>query len=416
MAAQGEPVDHPYLEWGVAGCGLLLAVIGWVVHHGTYLAVGGVLIALTAILLWVWGGKSLDGVSYVRTLAKSRAMFGERVSMDVEIVNDKILPLTWLQVREEMPVSLGVEGASVVTEGWRSQLQFVVSMRPYQRLRRRLTIVCTQRGQHVFGPGELRSASPLGTLEQRREVREEMTLLVYPKTFVLRSPLAAARVPVADRRVRHSLSLDPNRVVGVRPYVAGDPVRHIDWRATARGTDVLVRVHEPATTLSVAVFVDLVAPPRTPRGTALDLTELVVSVAASMLRHLADLGIPTGVFVTGTATGRPVAVSPSSAPGALATMLELLAKVTPDGGAPVERLLAQQRERLGPGVSVLVVAPDFPEATMVAIADVRRRAAVSALWISTEKGRPPPSDLVDASWCVPYDADWKDRDVLDLGA
>jgi uncharacterized protein (DUF58 family) len=304
----------------------------------------------------------------------------------------------------------------VISDGWRSQLQIVASLLPYQRLRRRMTVVCRHRGQHAFGPAELRSGSPLGTQEQRREVANGGSLLVYPKVFALSSPAVAARLPVADRRVRHSLSLDPNRVVGVRPYLRGDPVRHIDWRATARATDVLVRVHEPATTLSVAVFVDLVPPRHTRRSRALDIIEFTVSVAASMVRHLVDLGVPTGVSVTGTVDGWPVAVPPTSAPGALTTMLELLAKVNPTGGIAVEEILSHQRERLGPGTSALVLAADFPGTTMGAISDMRRRAAVTALWVSTENGRPPVTELVDAAWSVSYDPEWKDRDVLDVVA
>lgn len=402
-------------EWGIAAAGTALAVVGWAAH-GRYLAVAGVLVVATALLLWGWGRESLTGVDYVRTVSHRRATFGESVPVDIEIVNDKLLPLTWLHVREQVPAALRVDGAVVAAAGWRTELQFVVSMLPYQRMRRRLTVHCDQRGEHLFGPAELRSGSPLGTREQRREVRNETSLLVYPKVVPLSASLVAARVLVPDRRVRRSLAPDPTRVVGVRSYVPGDPARHVDWRATARHGDLLVRVHEPAATLGVAVFVDLLPPARARASVAPDVTELLVSVAASVVSHLVGAGVPAGVFVNGTSRGRLVAVPTSGGAGVLPLMLESLARVTTAGAVPLERVLLEQGPRLGMGTSALVVASDFSGGVPAAIAELRRRAAVGALWVATAAGHGAAAGTVDAQWRVDYDAGWREHDVLELVA
>lgn len=391
----------------------MLAVVGWVVH-GRYLAVAGVLVVATALLLWVWGRESLAGVDYVRRLSRRRATFGESVSMEIELVNDKVLPLTWLHVREQVPASLRIGGAAVVPAGWRTELQFVVSMLPYQRMRRRLVVHCDRRGEHLFGPAELRSGSPLGTREQQREIRNETSLLVYPKVVPLSEPLVAGRVPVPDRRVPRSLALDPTRVVGVRQYLPGDPIRHIDWRATARHGDLLVRLHEPATTLSVAIFVDILPPARTTSSVAEDLTELVISVAASVVSHLVGEGIPTGIFVNGASRGGLVAIPTSGSAAALPSMLEALARVTAAGAVPLERVLFEHRARLAAGTSALVVAADFSGGIPAAMAELRRRVAVSALWVSSAAAHGPVPGTADTQWKVEYDANWKERDAFNV--
>lgn len=399
-------------EWQIAAAGAVLAIVGWIVH-GRYVAVAGVLIVATAVLVWVWGRESLTAVEYARTLSTRRATFGETVVVDVELVNDKVLPLTWLHVREQVPASLPIHGTEVVAAGRRSELQLVVSMLPYQRMRQRLTVECDHRGEHVFGPAEISSGSPFGTREQRREVRNDTTLLVFPKVVPLAAPLVAARAPVPELRTRTSLAFDPTRVAGVRAYQPGDPVRHVDWRATARQGALLVRVHEPGTRLGVAVFVDILPPARATVSVAPDITELIVSVAASVVSHLAGAGVPTGIFVNGTSRGRLVVV-PSSGGGALAAMLEALARVTTVGVVPVERVLLEQAPRLGAGTSALVISADFSGGVGPAVAELRRRCALSALWIATDKGHGPPPGTVDAHWQVPYDVGWRGRDVLEL--
>jgi uncharacterized protein (DUF58 family) len=403
---------HPDPAFGLAVVGIALACWGWGVGTAL-LAIAGLLIALASMLAWAWGRWCLAEVSYARRLDHTRANYGESVGMELEIVNDKVLPLAWLHVRDGAPPNLEVEGSRPA--GWRRELHLVLALLPYQRVRRRVTIVCTERGVHRFGPASLRSGSPFGTHERGAEMREESALLVYPKVVPLSTTPITSRVPLGERRVRQSIALDPTRIVGVRPYVTGEPVRGIDWRATARSadTDLLVRVQEPAATPSVALFVELLPARGMKRSAGADMVELLVSVAASVSTQLLSEGVPTGLYTTGTARGTPIAVPPSRDPAMLTAMLELLALVSPKGGVPIADALVRTRHRTG--VSVLVIAADFLPATASALADVHRRSSVGAIWVAGKgAGAPPPRPQVDAWWQLAADDGWRDWSILNL--
>src|ERR1700733_10860111 len=92
-------------EWWAAAAALAVAGVGWGVHD-TLLALAGTLGAVTAVVMWVWQRECLTGVTYRRTLSRRRATFGEEVALDIELVNDKLLPLTWLHVADNVPPSL----------------------------------------------------------------------------------------------------------------------------------------------------------------------------------------------------------------------------------------------------------------------------------------------------------------------
>lgn len=405
---------HADPAFGLVAVGVGLACGGWA-SGNALLAVAGAIIGLTALLSWAWGRWCLTGVSYARRLDHTRATFGERLGMEIELVNDKLLPLAWLHLRDLVPPDLSVQGAVVTVSGRRRELHLVLAMLPYQRVRRRVTVVCTERGLHRFGPATLRSGSPLGTHERAVEVDSEQPLLVYPKVMPLSTLPLTSRVPLGERRVRQSIALDPTRVVGVRPYLTGDPVRTIDWRATARSGDLLVRVHEPAASPSVALFVELLPPRGVSRRVGRELIELLVSMAASVASGLLSAGVATGLYTTGTAQGVPVAVPPSRDPGTRTAMLELLARVVPAGGVPLPEALVRTRHRMG--VSVLVLAADFPATTRTALAEVHRRSSVGALWLGADgAGTPPPRQLVDAWWQVSADESWRDWQALQLVA
>lgn len=77
--------------------GLLLAAIGALL--GTPgLVVVGVLLSMVGVLRTLWSQRGLERVSYERRLGSERAMWGEKIGLEVTVRNRKLLPvpsLTW---------------------------------------------------------------------------------------------------------------------------------------------------------------------------------------------------------------------------------------------------------------------------------------------------------------------------------
>jgi uncharacterized protein (DUF58 family) len=401
-------------EWWAAAVALAVAGVGWGIH-ATLLALLGTLGAITAVVLWVWARECLTGVTYTRTLAQPRAVFGEEVTLDIEMVNDKLLPLTWLHVAEEVPPALTIRGGTVLPgqSGLYSELHQLLPMLPYQRVRRRFTVVCNHRGEHTFGPTLLRSGNPVGYREKIARIRDPSLLLVYPKVFRLVFPTVASRMPLGDHRGRPELLGDPSRPAGVREYRAGDPLRHVDWRATARSTSLLVRVHEPSSALRVAVFADFQASPSRRHESNHEVSEFTIAITASVVADLLDRGVATGLYSSGTVRGRPIARNPTTSPTALPAMLELLARCSTRTRTSIAELLIDEARRLR-GASAVVIASDYPDSTLIGLSEIRRLLPVTAIWVVSGQGRRPPPQLVDACWEVSYSDDWKERDVVEL--
>lgn len=402
-------------EWRAAAIAAALAGVGWGVHN-TLLALAGTLGAFTAVLLWVWQRQSLTGVTFRRTLGQHRAGFGEHVSLDVEFVNDKLLPLTWLHVSDAVPTGLTIQGGASASSAFDDEviphLHHLLPMLPYGRVRRRLIVECDQRGEHTFGPAHMRSGNPAGYRAAYARVSDTTSLLVYPKVFRLASASPASRVPLGDDRSRLELLGDPSRPVGVRAYRAGDPIRHIDWRASARSPGLLVQVFEPTTTLRVAVFADT-RPPHRIRGDV-GIEEFTVALTASVVTELTGRGIATGLYSSAMVDGRAIASPPSASAAALPAMLELLARCRAWNRNDIGELLINEGSRLGRGASAILIAADFPVATLAAVAQLRRRLPITLIWVANEHGSPPPSGSADVCWEVNYHDDWKSTEVLEL--
>jgi uncharacterized protein (DUF58 family) len=401
-------------ELRVACAWLVLAGLGWLVGSRA-LAIIGVLGAVTTAALYIWQRDCLTGVTYRCELGQTHATFGERVALQVEIVNDKLLPLSWLRVGARVPASLAIEDTTVVPL-YRNvaELVHIQPMLPYQRIRRRLTVECDRRGEHHFGPAKLSSGDPLGLRRREQDQPAVRQLVVYPKVFALAPAGIVSRALVGPARSRMQFLPDPSRVAGVREYRPGDPLRHVDWRATARSSALLVREFEPTVTLHVAVFLDFHVSGAAGSWSDPPEREFAIAVAASLISELVTRKITTGLYTSGAIAGQPVGHTPSSSPGALAEMMGSLARATPGGSIGFAPVVIRESGRLAQGASVVVVASDFPAATMVAIAELRRRHAVTALWVKTDRGEPPRADHIDGQLRADYCDDWQRRELLEL--
>lgn len=106
------------------------------------------------------------------------------------------------------------------------------------------TLRLDRRGRHGFGAVAVRTRSPLGLWWRQQSVPADGDghVRVGPDVTPLRGKAIAGRrddrrAPV---RVRRTVGGD-SEFERLRPYVAGDAMRHVDWRATARQRKLVVR-------------------------------------------------------------------------------------------------------------------------------------------------------------------------------
>ena len=348
----------PGRAWTAFALGLL--VISLPLRHGLLFALALVLL-LTGIVSLLWSRRCLERVEYRRQLGQRRAFFGEEVELVVEVVNRKLLPLAWLEAEDELPTELAPErGPVVATPRGRGRLVNLLSLRPYERVRRRYRLVCRARGEHVFGPVRLRSGDPFGFHAAEARSTQLDYLLVYPRVLPLERLGLPSRDPFGELRTRSWLFEDPLRVVGARDYAPGDGPRRIHWPATARAGRLQVKLYEPTTSHRLVVVLNLntVGPDWWAQGYDPELLELAVTTAASLAAWAAERGYQVGLSANGSVRrlGGRVRVPPGRDPEQLGRVLEALARALPFASGPLGALLREEARALPYGTTLVVVA------------------------------------------------------------
>lgn len=101
-----------------------------------------------------------------------------------------------------------------------------------------LALPARSRGLHALSRLRVATVFPLGLFRVWRDVPVPWTWVVYPRPLAL--PVATV-VAADDAGNGDGSRLGSGDFHGHRPYRTGDPQRHVDWKAAARGRPLLIK-------------------------------------------------------------------------------------------------------------------------------------------------------------------------------
>ncbi|PKQ25486.1 MAG: DUF58 domain-containing protein [Actinobacteria bacterium HGW-Actinobacteria-4] len=199
--------------------------------------------------------------------------------------------------------------------------------------RRRFTTALrpTRRGDRLAGPVTVRILGPLRIAGRQLSLPCPASLRVLPEFSSRRHlPSRLARLRELDGRSAVQIRGPGSEFDSLREYVIGDDVRSIDWRATARRSEVVVRTWRPERDRQVFIVIDT---SRTSAARVGDTPRLDAAIEATLL--LSALASKAGDRISAIAFDRSVRARVSGISGS--ALMPALA----DRLAPLEPRLAE---------------------------------------------------------------------------
>jgi uncharacterized protein (DUF58 family) len=224
-----------------------------------------VLLAAVGVLLAAWSGLAAVGYAgFLILLAGADLALAGRIA-DLRLRREPSAPVR-LRERGETVLTIGNSGRrtlrAVVRDAWvpsagaRPRAQDVV-VPPGERRRSVTELVPTRRGERRSGRVAIRSYGPLGVAARQRQLTAPGTLQVLPAFAARRFlPEKLSRLRQIDGAVLVRQRGQGSEFDSLRSYVIGDDVRAIDWRATARSRDVVVRTWRPERDRHIVLALD----------------------------------------------------------------------------------------------------------------------------------------------------------------
>jgi uncharacterized protein (DUF58 family) len=205
------------------------------------------LLGLNALVLLAMLADSLKGRSQLVTVERSpiqRLSIGRDNSIQMTIDNPG--PATQVLIRDGYPQQYFTASAETHSLALAANASQSISY----------TVQPTMRGEYNWGVLQVRQLSPMGLAWVEQSIPQAQTVQVYPDLLALRSlTLKLALSSAGALRQKRRLGIG-TEFAELREYNAGDDLRLIDWKATARRDRPLVRVLEPEQEQTLIILLD----------------------------------------------------------------------------------------------------------------------------------------------------------------
>ena len=369
----------------------LLVFVGLLSSNGLLLVVGS-LVAVVWLAARLWEKLCFRKVTYERQIGRRRAFIGDDVEYTVSLANDKPLPLIWVEAQDSFPEGLELAGAVVRGTNLETNRHHstTTSLLPYQKASWTYRMQCVRRGYHRIGPVRMRSSDIFGFAPTEMRLTDVNDVLVYPRVVDLEQLFTPPQHPFGASRGRMPLYHDTSRVMGVRGYRPEDPLKHINWKATARASELQTRVFEPSVSMSVVVAVNGSTSDYVWMGTNRRLFERVITAAASAAAFADRLGYSYGLIsnVVASYSGKWLSVPVGASSAQLPMILESLAMAAPYVISTLPEVFRAERDSLPAGATVWFVTSVLSESLQRQLAIFSNRCyRVSVIFAGD--GEPP---------------------------
>jgi uncharacterized protein (DUF58 family) len=373
------------------GAGFLI-LLGMILRQRS-LSLLGLLTLTTAGGAYLWAKYALGHIAYSRELESERVFPGDHVGMRVRVQNNKLLPLAWIDIEDQVPDNLRIVERETLPSGIPGMdvLRITTAMRWYERVSWRFNVECRARGYYTFGPVVLRSGDLFGFFNRREALDNYANLTVYPRIVTLDQIGIPPRHLFGELSVRRLIITDPSRAVGVREYRPEDEFRFVHWKATARAQTLQTKVFEPTTTAQFGVFLNLDTFEHYWEGVDYERAEAAIVVAASLATTALAERKTVGMFANGVVGGsdQPLRIRPGRSPEQGSQVLGGLARLNPIASVNFPKLLRAETTRFPWGSTVVVISAIMTDTIAATLAEIAREGHRLVL-ITLDDVTPPP--------------------------
>jgi len=247
----------------------------------------------------IFAAFNLKKVEYERRFSRESAHEGETVELIEIIRNRKILPVPWIRVESRISSNLHFGGGrseerEIDADQYHRSMFFLGA---FSQVTRRHEVLCEKRGYYHAGSVALTAGDLFSISQRSKEMTLPCDMIVYPRLLSedeLETPSTRWQ---GELTVKRWIMPDPFLMAGIRDYRAGDPLRDIHWRATARTGQLQVKVRDHTVDPRVMVVLN-VQNSEEQWGELMDYeqegVEYGIRVAATLCLRALSVGVDAG--------------------------------------------------------------------------------------------------------------------------
>lgn len=318
----------------------------------------------------------LSKVSLERSFDTSHAAFGQEIHLIEKISNNKLLPVPCLKVESKMDRSLQfgqLKDLNILQDMYHVS---IFCLMPYTRITRTHNVKCNRRGYFHLSSASLTARSITGSVSLTGDAETDTHLYVFPRILSINELKLPSHSWQGDNVVRRWILEDPFIRAGVREYTFLDPMKSINWKASARSGNLQVNLYEPTAHHKLMILLNV--------DTSLDQwtitceperVECGISVAATVFEHAFKNTIESGFACNGflkESQKEYIHMDPAAGAKQHTEILECLARIVINRSVTFNTLLDKELDRNPNNLDYLFITAVVNEETEDRIRRLRK--------------------------------------------
>ena len=307
-------------------------------------------------------GVQLNSIVALRKISSSRIFEDGEIEVTLRLQNKSNLAKI-VEVRDRVPEVMRVKkGANYV----------LMELGPQRETTIKYTIETPLRGFYTIGPVCIRIQDAFGLFHNEREVNLYDDFLVFPKMEDIKDALIKSRVPkIFTGAVNIRNPGEGSNFYNLREYIPGDPMKKVNWAATARsGGKMMVNEYERDAVSDIILIIDSRSVSETG---PVSRNSLVYSTraAASLSQYFLSRRDSVGLVVY---SDEIVSVDRDTGKKQLYVLLTKLAGAIAKGNTPLKVVTNRIMPHINRGSPIIILSPLEDDPTIVdAVRDLRAR-------------------------------------------
>lgn len=316
------------------------------------------ILAVMALIRLIYNKNWHKGLDVKLRFADSQVREGDSTLLLEEISNRKNLPLPAVEIDFNFDRGLRFVNTANSIVSDKLYRRDIFALAPNQKITRRLELNCLKRGYYTLTENGLAAKDIFLSKKYVTAFPQSTRLYVFPEH------ISAERIAVPFKRImgelltRDRVYEDPFEFGGIRDYMQSDPMKYINWKASAKSGKLVVNLHDSTLSQRVCIFLDTSG---SDSAREAELTEEAIRLCAALSEKISSAGVGLDIISSGRdkLSGEKLRME-SLGSGSLTALAKALARLelTDESiGAELSRFKADRRTLV-----ILISKNNSPEA------------------------------------------------------
>ncbi len=219
---------------------------------------------------------------------------GESAKLKEIIENRKKLPVTPVEVRFRIKKGISFQETDNTSVSDFVYKRDIYALRGRQRITRTLHMLCKKRGYYQIEDVSALSYALLHNEAYRMEIDTDASFYVFAKRVDVSDILRACQQMLGEQESQQKYLEDPFAFASIREYTMQDPMKSINWKASAKTGGLMVNTYTSMRNEQVMIYLDV-------EDRAIykmeHLKEESISIAATLFGKLVSKGAEVGICI-----------------------------------------------------------------------------------------------------------------------